>query len=55
LAGTAAGVGTGIYPINQSRVGIGTSVPHFQLDVGTTGTGTTDLKVRNNSVFDGKN
>ena len=53
-AGTAAGVGTGIYPINLARVGIGTSVPHFTLDVGTTGTGTTDLKVRNNSVFDGK-
>ena len=53
-AGTAAGLGTGIYPINLSRVGIGTSIPHFNLDVGTTGTGTTDLKVRNNSVFDGK-
>jgi len=52
--GTAAGVGTGIYPINLSRVGVGTSVPHFNLDVGTTGTGTTDLKVRNNSIFDGK-
>ena len=52
-AGTAAGLGTGIYPINLARVGIGTSVPQFTLDVGTTGTGTTDLKVRNNSVFDG--
>ena len=36
------------------RVGVGTSVPHFPLDVGTTGTGTTDLKVRNNSIFDGR-
>jgi len=52
-AGTSAGVGTGIYPINLSRVGVGTSVPHYNLDVGTTGTGTTDLKVRNNSIFDG--
>ena len=35
-------------------MGVGTSVPHFPLDVGTTGTGTTDLKVRNNSIFDGR-
>ena len=48
-----AGLGTGIYPNNLTRVGIGTSVPHFNLDVGTTGTGTTDLKVRNVAIFDG--
>ena len=48
------GIGTGIYPNNLVRVGVGTSVPHFNLDVGTTGTGTTDLKVRNNSIFDGR-
>ena len=48
------GIGTGIFPNNLVRVGVGTSVPHFPLDVGTTGTGTTDLKVRNNSIFDGR-
>jgi len=48
------GIGTGIFPNNLVRVGVGTSVPHFNLDVGTTGTGTTDLKVRNNSIFDGR-
>jgi hypothetical protein len=48
------GIGTGIFPNNLTRVGVGTSVPHFNLDVGTTGTGTTDLKVRNNSIFDGR-
>jgi hypothetical protein len=48
------GIGTGIFPNNLTRVGVGTSVPHFNLDVGTTGTGTTDLKVRNNAIFDGR-
>tara|TARA_Y100000401_G_scaffold116892_1_gene123832 strand:+ start:4041 stop:9971 length:5931 start_codon:yes stop_codon:yes gene_type:complete len=47
------GIGTGISPNNLSRVGIGTTVPHFNLDVGSPGTGSTDLKVRNNSIFDG--
>ena len=53
-SGVASGLGTGIYPNNLVNVGIGTTVPHFNLDVGTTGTGTTDLKVRNNSIFDGR-
>ena len=48
------GIGTGIFPNNLTRVGVGTSVPHFNLDVGTTGTGTTDLKVRNNVIFDAR-
>ena len=48
------GIGTGIFPNNLTRIGIGTSTPHFNLDLGTTGTGTTDLKVRNNSIFDGR-
>jgi hypothetical protein len=52
FSGTAVGLGTGIFPNNLVRVGVGTSVPHFPLDVGTTGTGTTDLKVRNNAIFD---
>ena len=47
------GIGTGISPNNLSRVGIGTTVPHFNLDLGSPGTGSTDLKVRNNSIFDG--
>jgi hypothetical protein len=54
FSGTAAGLGTGIFPNNLVRVGVGTSVPHFNLDVGTTGTGTTDLKVRNNAIFDAR-
>ena len=53
-SGVASGLGTGIYPNNLVNVGIGTTVPHFNLDLGTTGTGTTDLKVRNNSIFDGR-
>jgi len=51
---TSVGLGTGIFPQNLVRVGVGTSVPHFPLDVGTTGTGTTDLKVRNNAIFDAR-
>ena len=47
------GIGTGISPNDLSRVGIGTTIPHFNLDVGSPGTGSTDLKVRNNSIFDG--
>ena len=54
FSSVSAGLGTGIFPNNLTRVGVGTSVPHFPLDVGTTGTGTTDLKVRNNSIFDGR-
>jgi len=52
-AGTAAGLGTGIYPINLSRVGIGTSVPDYNLELGTPGTGTTDLYVNNTTVLAG--
>ena len=54
FSGTPVGLGTGIFPNNLVRVGVGTSVPHFPLDVGTTGTGTTDLKVRNNAIFDAR-
>ena len=54
FSSTAVGLGTGIFPQNLVRVGVGTSVPHFNLDVGTTGTGTTDLKVRNNAIFDAR-
>jgi len=51
--GTAAGLGTGIYPINLARVGIGTSVPDYNLELGTPGTGTTDLYVNNTTVLAG--
>ena len=47
FSGVPVGVGTGIYPNDLVRVGIGTSVPEFNLDVGTTGTGNIDLNVRN--------
>jgi len=50
---TGVGFGTGIFPTNNLRVGIGTTIPHFALDLGTTGTGTTDVKVRNNAIIDG--
>ena len=53
-SGVAAGLGTGIYPNNLVNIGIGTTVPHFNLDLGSVGTGNTDLKVRNNSIFDGR-
>ena len=47
FSGVPVGVGTGIYPNDLVRVGIGTSVPEFNLDVGTNGTGDIDLNVRN--------
>ena len=50
---TGVGFGTGIFPTDNVRVGIGTTIPNFALDLGTTGTGTTDVKVRNNAIIDG--
>ena len=52
--GVASGLGTGIYPINNHRVGIGTTVPHYPLHAGSAGAGTTDLFVQNNSEFAGR-
>ena len=52
--GVASGLGTGIYPINNHRVGIGTTVPHYPLHAGAAGAGTTDLFVQNNSEFAGR-
>ena len=54
-----AGVGnTGIWatvpPMPDPKVGIGTSVPHFNLALGSPGTGVTDLHVQNKSVFLGQ-
>ena len=48
-----AGLGTGIYNSSQSRVGVGNTTPHFNLDVGGVGVGVTELRVRNGSRFDG--
>jgi hypothetical protein len=50
---TAAGVGTGIYPNSLLRVGIGTSVPNYNLELGTAGAGTTDIYVNNTAVLAG--
>ena len=52
--GVGSGLGTGIYPINNHRVGIGTTVPHYQLHAGSVGSGITDLYVQNNSKFAGR-
>jgi len=50
---TASGIGTGIYPNNLIRVGIGTSVPKYTLELGTAGTGNTDVYVNNTAIFAG--
>ena len=49
----ASGLGTGIYDSQLTRVGIGTTRPRFVLEVGSVGTGLTDLYVNNRSIFDG--
>ena len=54
------GVGqTGIFAaasgkINESRVGIGTSVPQYNLHLGSPGTGRTDIYVTNEAFFAGQ-
>ena len=50
-SGVAAGLGTGIYPNDLTRIGIGTSAPRYDFEVGTTGTGATSLYVNNLAVF----
>ena len=50
---TASGIGTGIYPNDLIRVGIGTSVPKYTLELGTAGTGNTDVYVNNTAIFAG--
>ena len=50
----SAGLGTGVYPINSTNVGVGTTVPHYPLHVGRVGSGVTDLYVTNNSEFAGR-
>jgi hypothetical protein len=51
-AGVDVGLGTGIYNTNLLNVGIGTSVPRFNLEVGTIGAGGTSLWVNNGARFD---
>ena len=53
--GVASGLGTGIYPIQNLNVGIGSTIPNsaYKLQVGTVGTGGTDLYVANNSELNG--
>ena len=47
------GVGTGIYPYNLIRVGIGTSVPRFDFEVGSPGSASTSIYVNGEAVFAG--
>ena len=55
--GVAVGYGTGVYPVNNINVGIGTTIPNstFSLQVGddNAGTGKTDLYIGNKSRFIG--
>ena len=55
--GVAVGYGTGVYPVNNVNVGIGTTIPNstFSLQVGddNAGTGKTDLYIGNRSRFIG--
>lgn len=53
LQGVQSGLGTGIHPINNLNVGIGTTAfdTTFTLHVGSPGTGKTDLLVNNASRF----
>jgi len=55
LENVGSGNSAGYAPILAAtkRFGIGNSEPHFILDVGITGIGTTALNVRNNAVFAG--
>jgi len=46
-----AGLGTGIYNAALSNVGVGTSVPHYNLHLGHPGFGRTALYVQNGAIF----
>ena len=52
-SGVAAGLGTGIYANDLVRVGIGTSIPDYDLEVGSTGSGTTSMYVNGVAKFVG--
>ena len=49
----ASGLGTGVYPNDLMRVGIGTTVPRYNLELGAPGTGRTDLYVNNKTILAG--
>ena len=53
FSGVTSGLGTGIHPISNLNVGIGTTVfdDTFTLQIGSPGTGKTDLLVNNQSRF----
>ena len=53
FSGVTSGLGTGIHPISNLNVGIGTTVfdNKFTLQLGSPGTGKTDLLVNNQSRF----
>jgi hypothetical protein len=50
-SGVSAGLGTGIYPNDLTRIGIGTSAPRYDFEVGSPGTGATSLYVNNLATF----
>ena len=47
----SAGLGTGLYNVALSNVGVGTSVPHYNLHLGHPGFGRTALYVQNGAIF----
>ena len=47
----AAGLGTGLYNQALSNIGIGTTVPHYNLHLGHPGLGRTALYVQNGAIF----
>jgi len=49
----ATGLGTGIYPNDSIRVGIGTTVPRYNLEIGSPGAATTGIYVNNTAIFAG--
>lgn len=55
LWANVSGVGTGLYPLNNLNVGVGTENPSgtYTLELGTAGTGKTDLYVSNGAQFIG--
>ena len=50
-AQVATGLGTGIYNVTLTNVGVGTTIPNYNLHVGSVGSARTALYVENNSVF----
>ena len=49
----SSGLGTGMYPNDLMRVGIGTTVPRYNLEIGAPGTATTGLYVNNKTILVG--